>query len=127
MKKIIALFSVILLLAFVSHSKVYAQTSKEKSDKVSLTGEVLDMDCYMSMGSHGADHKECGTKCVANGNPMGIMTKDGKVYVITAGHDNLDPYNTLKKHVSETVTVTGEVHERNGIKSIEVSDVKVGS
>jgi hypothetical protein len=92
-----------------------------------LTGEVLDMGCYLGHEAHGAKHVACGTKCVAGGMPMGLLTADGSVYLITMNHDNADPYNQLKKMVGQTVTVTGAVSERAGMKGIDVTAAKVAA
>jgi len=90
-----------------------------------LTGEVVDMSCYLAHEARGAKHVACGTKCVANGTPMGLLTSDGSVYVITLNHDNADPYNQLKKMVGQTVSVTGPVNERGGVKGIDVTAAKL--
>ena len=123
MKKSIVFCAAMLLMFFVRVSTVHAQDTKP--DKATVTGEIIDMDCYMSMGAHGADHKSCASKCIANGTPMGLLTKDGKVYVLTAPHDNLDPYNKLKKQAASTVTITGEVYNKGGVQSLQVDDVKM--
>jgi hypothetical protein len=123
MKKSIIFCAAMLLMFFVRVNTVHAQAAK--TDKTTMTGEIVDMDCYMSGGMHGADHKSCAAKCIANGIPMGLLTKDGKVYVLTAPHENQDPYNKLKKQAAETVTITGEVFTRGGVQSIQVDEVKM--
>ena len=90
----------------------------------SVTGEVVDMGCYLQHEAHGAKHVACGTKCVAGGMPMGILTADGTVYLVTMNHDDADPYNQLKKMVGQTVTVTGPVSERGGVKGIDANAAK---
>lgn len=92
-------------------------TGPEKS----VTGEVVDMGCYLGHEAHGAKHIACGTKCVANGMPMGLLTAQGGLYLITMNHDNADPYNELKKMVGKNVTVSGAVNERGGVKGIEAT------
>jgi hypothetical protein len=87
----------------------------------SVTGEVVDMGCYLAHEAHGAKHIACGTKCVAGGMPMGLLSADGSLYLLTLNHDNPDPYNALKKMVGQNVTVTGPVNERGGVKGLDVS------
>ena len=89
----------------------------------SVTGEVVDMGCYLAHEAHGDKHIACGTKCVAGGMPMGLLTADGSLYLITLNHDNADPYNKLKAMVGKTVTVTGPVNERGGVKGLDVTAV----
>jgi len=90
----------------------------------SWTGEVVDTGCYLSHEAKGEKHKECGTKCVANGMPMGLLTKDGKLYLLTMNHDNADPYNQLKGWVGSNVEITGTSMERSGMKAIDVTGAK---
>jgi hypothetical protein len=89
-----------------------------------ITGEVLDMACYMKSGAHGDGHKECAADCIKGGSPMGILTSDNKVYLLVENHDKADAYAEAKKHAGEQVTVTGTLSERNGINAIIADDVK---
>jgi len=90
----------------------------------SWTGEVVDTGCYLAHEAKGEKHKECGSKCVANGMPMGLLTKDGKLYLLTMNHDNADPYNQLKGWVGSNVEITGTSMERSGMKAIDVTGAK---
>lgn len=91
----------------------------------SVTGEVVDMGCYLGHEAHGAKHVACATKCINGGMPMGLLTADGSLYLLTLDHDNADPYNQLKGMAGKTVTVTGPVNERAGMKGIDVTAAKL--
>jgi hypothetical protein len=39
-------------------------------------------------------------------------------------HEDADPYNTAKEMAASMVEITGPVHERGGLKSIEVTAIK---
>jgi len=108
----------LLLLAFIS---VAAHAQQGSS---SITGEVLDMSCYMKSGAHGDGHKDCAAGCIKGGSPMGILTSDNKVYLLVENHDKAAAYAEAKKHPGEQVTVTGTVSEKNGINAIIADDVK---
>ncbi|MBV9963655.1 MAG: hypothetical protein JO072_15545 [Parafilimonas sp.] len=101
--------------------------SSAQNKTATITGEVLDMDCYMKSGAHGADHKSCGDMCIKGGAPMGILTSDNKVYLLVADDSKKDAYEEAKKHAGEQVTVTGELSEKDGIKGLVVADVKAKS
>ena len=102
-----------------------ANTTKETTPKTAtVTGEIVDMGCYLSSGARGEQHKDCATMCLNNGMPMGLLTNDGKLYLLTLNHDNADPYNSAKKMASERVSVTGPISERNGVRSLTVNEVK---
>ena len=92
---------------------------------MTLKGELVDMGCYVSHEARGEKHKDCATKCVAGGMPMGLLTADNKLYLLTMNHDNADPYNQAKDMMSAMVEVTGMLGERNGVKAIDVTDAKL--
>lgn len=108
----------LLAVAFIA---VGAQAQQSTS---TISGEVLDMACYMKSGAHGDGHKDCANMCIKGGSPMGILTSDNKVYLLVENHDKADAYAEAKKHAGEQVTVTGTVSERNGINAIIADDVK---
>jgi hypothetical protein len=89
-----------------------------------ITGEVVDMGCYLGHASRGDKHVACATKCLNSGMPMGLLTNDNRLYLLTLNHDNPDPYNKLKAMAGRTVAVTGAAMDRSGMKAIDVSDFK---
>ncbi len=118
----LALASVAALAATPATTKASAKTTEAKT--MTIQGEVVDMGCYLSQGAKGEQHKGCASMCINSGMPMGLLTNDGKLYLLTVNHDNADPYNSAKKLADEQVSVTGLVSERNGVKSISVNEVK---
>lgn len=92
-----------------------------------MQGEIVDMGCYLDHEASGKDHQSCAQKCLGNGMPMGLLTKDGTLYLLTQSHDNLDPFNQAKQWAAEQVVVTGPQMERHGMKAIEVEQVKLAS
>src|SRR5258708_31060504 len=99
-----------------THSMAAAKTG-------TWTGEILDASCYLGHGAMGAKHTECAAKCAANGAPMMLLTKDGKVILLTPPHDNADAYNQAKTLAGTMATITGALSERSGVKGIEVTGV----
>jgi hypothetical protein len=89
-----------------------------------LTGEIVDTGCYLGHAARSAQHAECATKCVNGGMPMGLLTAQGAMYLITMNHDNSDAYNKLKTMVGKTVVVTGAILSRGGMKGIDVTSFK---
>jgi len=90
----------------------------------SLTGEVLDMACYSASGASGEGHKSCAATCIKGGSPMGLLTSDGKVYLIVENHDKKDAYAEAQKHAGEQITATCTLSDRGGLNAIVVDDVK---
>jgi hypothetical protein len=110
--------------AYATDPKGTKAEAKAAPKSQSVTGEIVDMGCYMAEGAKGEAHKSCASMCISNGMPMGLLTGDGKLYLLTLNHDKADPYNSAKKMAAEQVTVTGMMSERNGMKSLSVDDVK---
>lgn len=92
-----------------------------------ITGELVGMGCYLDHGARGEKHASCATRCIDNGMPMGLLTASNELYLVTVDHDDADPYNWLKKEAAKTVTVTGPVIERNGMKGIDVKSAKLAA
>ena len=91
--------------------------------KKTVRGEVVDMGCYLGHAARGEKHVSCATKCLAQGMPMGILTENGTLYLVTLDHDNADPYAALKGMAGKQVAVTGAMLTRSGMKAIEATTV----
>jgi hypothetical protein len=91
-----------------------------------VTGEIVDLSCYLQLGKHGASHASCGTKCLTAGEPIGILTKSGEIYLAMAEeHDpRRDGKTTFRKaatdNFAKVMTVTGTTTTVNGVKTIYV-------
>lgn len=136
MKRTITVLAAVLALGVGLQAVGHAGETGKMADKAmsmkakpaaetTLTGEIVDTGCYISHGARGAKHKECAAKCISEGMPMGLLTADGTLYLITMNHDNADAYNAAKNMAAETVLATGTVSERNGVKAIDLVAVKV--
>lgn len=103
------------------------QLPGEKLVTKTITGEVVDMGCWLGHASRGEKHVSCATKCLNQGMPMGLLTSNGTLYLVTLDHDNADPYNNLKAMAGKNATVTGELLTRSGVKAIEATTVQLAS
>jgi len=99
----------------------------EKAVTKTITGEVVDMGCWLGHAARGKDHISCATKCLNQGMPVGLLTGNGTLYLVTLDHDNADPYNSLKAMAGKDVSITGELLSRSGLKAIEASKVQLAS
>jgi len=129
MKRLTAVAFSLMLVAYAG--QVVAHEGHEMPGKKAvtktITGEVVDTGCYLAHAAKGEKHISCATKCLQQGMPMGLLTSNGTLYLVTLDHDNLDPYNSLKDMAGKTVSVTGELMSRSGMKAIEASAVQVAS
>ena len=133
MKRFLGLLSLAAALALVVFTIASAEEGKAAPEKkaaeaaaksVTVSGEIVDMACYMGHGAMGEKHKECAVTCVAAGSPMGLLTDKGVLYVLLPPHDNKDGYNKAKELAGDKVEITGMPSSRNGTKAIEVASAK---
>lgn len=93
---------------------------------VNITGEIIDLSCYLQLGKHGDKHKACGQKCISNGQPIGLLTKEGGVYLlIEEEHDpRRDGQTTFRAAAGEqfakVMEVTGTETSVRGVHTIYV-------
>jgi len=93
-------------------------------EAMTLKGEILDMACWVAHEAKGADHADCAKKCVKSGQPMGLLTEDGTVYLLYASHKDPSAFKQAMNHAGEQVELTGASAERGGVRGIEVQSVK---
>jgi len=91
-----------------------------------VVGEIIDMSCYLQVGKHGEKHKSCGQKCLNNGQPIGLLTKDGSIYMLMdEEHDpRRDGQTDLRKaatdHFAHVMEVSGTETTVRGVHAIYV-------
>jgi hypothetical protein len=94
---------------------------------VTVVGEIVDMSCYLQVGKHGAKHRDCGQKCLRNGQPIGLLAKDGTLYwLMEEEHDpRRDGMTNFRQaaidQMAYVMEVTGTLSEVSGQKAIFVT------
>jgi hypothetical protein len=99
---------------------------KSKVKESTVKGEVVDVSCYLAHGKDGIGdgHKECAAACAKNGGMLGILTKDGTLYVSVLPDDHKTGPNTiLMDHVSQNVEATGIVRKKGGVNGMMITKV----
>jgi hypothetical protein len=86
-----------------------------------ITGEVVDLMCYLDHGARGEGHKGCAQKCIENGGPVGLLSHD-QLYLVIGDHKPIN--DQLASKAAQTVTLKGKVVERNGMKMIEHAELQ---
>jgi hypothetical protein len=99
------------------HGKEDLSTSAEKT----VTGEVVDMMCYVDHNAVGEKHgQSCGAKCIKNGGPVGIVS-EGKAYLVVGEHKPMN--DQLAEYCGKNITLKGKLAERGGIAMIENAEI----
>ena len=119
-KIIHAAFAVSALLLFGTTSSF----GEPKGETVTVKGEVIDVWCYLEGDDKGADHKKCAVACAKAGNPIGLLTEKGDVYVLVGIKDHDADRDALIKKMAEAVSVEGTLVKKGGTQVIYVSAVK---
>jgi hypothetical protein len=91
-----------------------------------ITGEVVDVACFVGSGARGGTHKACAEACAKAGGSLGIL-QDGtdKLYLAVSAKPGGDPKAPLMEHIAHKVQVTGPVSTRGGVSTIAVQSVKM--
>lgn len=93
-----------------------------------VTGEIIDFSCYLQLGKHGEKHRSCGQKCLTAGQPIGLLTKDGNLYMLMEEeHDPRRDGQTAgfrkaaTEHLAHVMEVTGTEATVRGYRALFVT------
>ena len=93
------------------------------SNDMTITGQVIDMNCYTTMGASGAGHKSCGLACAKAGVALAILGSDGNIYMPVSSKPG-DPQNSrLEPFAEGKVKVTGAHRMVSGMHTIEIKTI----
>ncbi|MBL8238494.1 MAG: hypothetical protein JNM66_13805 [Bryobacterales bacterium] len=103
----------------------WAQHSHEHGDAkaVQITGQVVDIACFVGHNSSGEKHAKCAESCARAGNPLAIF--DGKEIYVSISMDHGNPNTKLMPFIEKKVKVTGAVLEKGGLKGIKIEKVEI--
>ena len=97
-----------------------------KATTATVTGEILDFSCYLQIGKHGEKHRSCAQKCFTAGQPIGLLTADGTMYMLMEEEHDLrrDGMTDFRKaaieHTAHIMEVTGTVSKHGGFSALYV-------
>ncbi|HYR23985.1 MAG TPA: hypothetical protein VEP30_13795 [Chthoniobacterales bacterium] len=118
------IFSVIVITSVATAPLAFAHDEHGKSDAAgekSVTGEIVDMMCYVDHNAIGESHgQSCGAKCIKGGGPVGIVS-DGKAYLVVGEHKPMN--DQLAEYCGKTVTLKGKLADRGGIAMLENAEI----
>lgn len=101
----------------------HAPPSREApAREVTLSGTLVDLQCYMSGKFVGKSPEACARNCIRRGVPAALETNEGLV-VLGMARGNA---GKLAAHAMRTVDVTGTLYEKRGLKYLEVASVGKG-
>jgi hypothetical protein len=98
----------------------HGKDSLDAAASKTVTGEVVDLMCYLDHNASGDKHGACASKCIKEGGPVGIAS-EGKAYLIVGDHKPMN--DQLAAYAGKTVTVKGKIAERGGLAMIENAEI----
>jgi hypothetical protein len=91
---------------------------------ITVVGEIIDYSCYLQLGKHGEKHRDCAQKCFKNGQPIGLLTKEGPIYLLMEEEHNprRDGLTNLREKAidwaGDVVEVTGTASKVDNQKAL---------
>lgn len=105
--------------------QAHKHEGKAAAEKVTLTGEILDLSCYLAHEGKGKEHKKCAKACLIEKHvAAGLLTADGMVYVLVSSHDNEKAFKTVGDFAAEKAKVTGRKVISGGLQAILVEKIE---
>jgi len=94
-----------------------------QGQEIIVTGEVLDMTCYIASNLSGPEHAVCARECIKSGEPAGLKTENGKVYLLT-GAPGQAVNAQLADLASKIVTIKGKETKRDGFAQLQIEEIR---
>jgi predicted lipoprotein with Yx(FWY)xxD motif len=124
LKRALACTAVLTCFALPLMAQGHAATA---GTEMTITGEVVDLNCFTTNAASGAGHKACAQACAKAGVPLGVLSSDGTIYLPVSSKPG-DPQNSkLEPFVEGKVKVTGMHRMANGLHTIEIKTVSAAT
>ena len=98
--------------------------AQPKGERVTVTGEVVEMWCFLEAGDRGAAKKACATACAKAGNPIALVDDKGRLFVLAGLKSHQPAQELLLDKMSERVTVTGTLVKNPNAQMIYIDTVR---
>ena len=98
--------------------------AQPKGERVTVTGEVVEMWCYLEAGDRGAAKKACATACAKAGNPIALVDDQGQLFVLAGLKSHQPAQELLLGKMSERVTITGTLVKNPNAQMIYIDAVR---
>jgi hypothetical protein len=89
-----------------------------QGQQITVTGEVLDLTCYIAYNLSGPEYAKCAADCIRSGLSAGIKGENGKVYLLTGNNAELADY------AAKVVTIKGRQSVRDGFTQLQVEEIR---
>ena len=106
----------------LQHLTIAAEEKAEAkgAEMKEISGEIVDLMCYLDHGAQGQKHRGCATICIKKGGPVGLLSGD-QLYLVVGDHQPIN--EELASKAAKTVKIKGKVVEKHGMKMIENAEL----
>ena len=118
------LLSLVFTGALVGIFAIAAPLAQPKGERFTVTGEVVEMWCYLEAGDRGSAKKACATACAKAGNPVALVDDKGELYVLAGLKSHQPAQELLLDKMSERVTVTGTLVKHPNAQMIYIESLR---
>jgi hypothetical protein len=121
------LYPIVFAIAFAISPLVFAHEHEQGKENLGasaskeVTGEIVDLMCYIDHSATGDKHAACGTKCIKGGGPVGIVENGNKAYLVVGEHKPIN--DELADSCGKTITLKGKLAERGGMALLENAEI----
>ena len=123
LKRILATTALLAICALPLAAQQAAAAPAQAPNDVTITGQVVDLNCYTTMGASGASHKTCAAACAKAGVALAILSSDGNLYMPVSAKPG-DPQNSrLEPFAEGKVRVTGTHRMSSGMHTIQIKTI----
>lgn len=119
-----AFLSVAISFVLVGIFATAAPLAQPKGERVTVTGEVVEMWCYLEAGDRGAAKKACATACAKAGNPVALVDDQGQLFVLAGLKSHQPAQQLLLDKMSERVTLTGTLVKNPNAQMLYIESVR---
>jgi hypothetical protein len=103
---------------------IAAPFAQPKGERVTVTGEVVEMWCYLEAGDRGPAKKACATACAKAGNPVALVDDTGELFLLAGLQSHQPAQELLIDKMSERVTVSGTLVKNPEVQMIYIESVR---
>ncbi len=104
-----------------------SSTGTPAAPRATITGEIVEATCYVKKGAQGLgpEHRDCAIRCIKEGRPPFVRDEaTGQLYLATFPDSSAEERERWLSQVGSRVRVTGKVQERDGLRLLEVEEVR---
>ena len=109
---------------FIVVSTPAAPMAQPKGERVTVTGEVVEMWCYLEAGDRGPAKQACATACAKAGNPIALVDDKGQLYILAGLKSHQPAQELLLDKMSARVTVTGTLVRNANVQMVYIESMR---